>query len=167
MKTKEIVSPEEVRRLFEYQDGQLIRKITRTHSAKAGDRCGSMGKRGYEVVNIRKRLYYVHRVIFAVVYGRWPAGFLDHINGIKTDNRIENLREASNAQNIQAAKRLWGHNTTGFRGICRQGKLWRAKLKANGVVRQLGYFHSAEEAAKAYDAGARKYFGAFAYQNFQ
>jgi hypothetical protein len=77
---------------------------------------------------------------------------LDHINGIKRDNRIENLREATDSENQQNQKKPPAHNTSGFLGVTkykRNGK-WVAGIKLNGKRINLGYFDTPEAAHAAY-----------------
>lgn len=96
----------------------------------------------------------------------WPR--VDHINGNGLDNRRANLRPATHAQN-QRNKGLQSNNTSGFKGVCwdaPRGR-WHAKICLNGRTIFLGRFDEAEEAARAYDAAAVRYFGEFARLNFR
>lgn len=96
-----------------------------------------------------------------------PGFVNDHINGDTLDNRKSNLRCATNSENL-CNRRLQSNNTSGFRGVgwVKKDKRWRARLKVDGQEIVLGYFKTAEEAAKAYDEGARKVYGEFARLNF-
>ena len=85
--------------------------ITRT-DRKGG--CGSLDKYGYLILKIKGRQYKAHRVAFALHNGRWPAGVIDHINGNRSDNRIENLREVSQAQNVANTKKQKNPDTGEF-----------------------------------------------------
>ena len=99
------------------------------------------------------------------VLAGWPR--VDHMNGDGLDNRRANLREATNAQNM-ANQRLSRRNTSGFKGVTwRKDKCrWQVQVGVAGRLKHLGYFDSAEEAARAYDAAAREYHGEFATLNF-
>lgn len=93
---------------------------------------------------------------------------VDHRNGDGLDNRRSNLRPATHSQNM-ANKRRYRNNTSGFKGVTRNtgtGRPWRASLKHDGRRFHLGYFDSAAEAARAYDAAAIETFGEFARPNF-
>ena len=93
-------SVEELRDTFDYHpDGYLIRK-------KNGKPCGrdANDKDGYAQVSIGKRKFKAHRVIYAIVHGTMPADEIDHINGDRADNRIENLRDVSRLENMHNSK---------------------------------------------------------------
>ena len=91
---------------------------------------------------------------------------VDHRDGDKLNNRRENLRKCSPAQNAWNSSRR-GTNRSGFKGVdlYRDGR-WRARIRAHGKVTFLGYFETAKEAARAYDAAARIQHGEFARLNF-
>ncbi|MFA6118161.1 MAG: HNH endonuclease [Sphingomonas sp.] len=91
---------------------------------------------------------------------------IDHINGNGLDNRRSNLRGATQRQNLQNAGRRVD-NTSGFKGVyySQASKKWAAQIRYEGKQKYLGLFHDARDAAKAYNAAALKYFGAFARLN--
>lgn len=94
--------------------------------------------------------------------GEWPAEQVDHINGTPDDNRWDNLREASNAENCRNTRRRQ-NNTSGTKGVtwdARRGK-WNANICVNRRYIFLGYFEDIEAAAAAYAAASQKYHGAF------
>ncbi len=108
-----------------------------------------------------------HKAIFLhrLILNAQPGDICDHINGDTLDNRRENLRLVTKSQNSQNRVRQ-SNNTSGYKGVswC-QGK-WQAYIKVNGKKIHLGTFSTPEEAARAYDAAAIKYFGKFAVLNF-
>lgn len=94
--------------------------------------------------------------------------YIDHKNGDGLDNRRANLRPATPAQNA-ANKRLSSKNSTGYKGVhlYRRTGRYRAYIgRGNQKTLHLGYFDTAEEAARAYDAAALEHFGEFARLNF-
>lgn len=99
-----------------------------------------------------------HRVAWAIYYGKWPEQDLDHINGVRTDNRINNLREASNQENRQNAS-MQKNNTSGVNGVywCKRDNKWRAHVKVDRKIKHLGYFNTIEEAAKARQEANERY----------
>ncbi len=107
---------------------------------------------------------YMHQVILKVCKGM----VVDHINNDGMDNRRSNLRAATYSQNMCNREKRSGAYTSKYKGICRnkeKGK-WRARIRFEGKIIHLGYFHSEIEAAKARDRAARKYHGEFACLNF-
>lgn len=148
-----------LRELFEYDaaTGVVTRKITVGRRGPAGAIVGCLTQKGYLSVRIDGRFFLLHRVIFMYVHGRMPAAQIDHINGIKTDNRIANLREATepeNSQNVKAHR----DSSSGLLGVSwreSHGK-WRASIGVDGVHKHLGYFDSKEDAYRAYKAAKRE-----------
>lgn len=99
---------------------------------------------------------YAHRVVWFLHYGEWPSECIDHINGVRTDNRVDNLRSVSRRVNIKNSKRR-SDNTTGVTGVSYDKRRCRyvASLRVNGVDLSLGRYKTIEEAAAAVKA-ARK-----------
>ena len=94
---------------------------------------------------------------------------VDHINRNGLDNRKENLRFVSRSQNAMNSEREGYPYTSKYRGVClgKRRKKWRAYICVGLKQKYLGYFYSEEEAAKAYDAAAKKYRGEYAFLNFK
>ena len=88
---------------------------------------------------------------------------IDHINGDKLDNRIENLRSATVGQN-QHNRKTNTNNTSGYKGVCwdKAMKKWRARIKLEDKSIHLGYFTNAEEADKVVRAAREELHGSFA-----
>ena len=110
---------------------------------------GVMQSNGYIRVNIffqgEKFKLWKHRLVFFLVYGRFPKE-IDHINGLKTDNRIENLREVSGSENCQKRDCQWRKNpNSGLPGINKSGKIFRTifrrKQLASSIPEML-FFHT-------------------------
>lgn len=106
--------------------------------------------KGYFVGAIRCRLHRAHRVVWAMHYGEWPGGDLDHINGDKTDNRIANLRIVSHRENMLNLPKKT-NNTSGVVGVywAKRDKKWSAKIKHEGREISLGNHRSFEAAVRA------------------
>lgn len=102
---------------------------------------------GYLRVSIGRPQVPIHRIVFAMHHGRWPDGELDHINRVKTDNRIDNLREATHAENNRNTDRMIT-NTSGITGVswCKRDKRWMAYIYVSNVRRYLGNFADIEHA---------------------
>ena len=122
-----------------------------------------INSRGYHTGTVKGKMLLAHRIAWAITHGRWPDHFLDHINGIRSDNRLCNLREATHAENSRNSDVPMGKS--GVRGV-RQDKRWRKKWQAritvDGVAKSLGYYDTMEEAIAARQAAVTKYHGEFA-----
>jgi hypothetical protein len=150
---------DELKKLFYIdEDWQLRRKIRRASTNK-GDIAGFTTVYGYRRVSINKRFYMVHRVIWALFYGSWPKGQIDHINGIKDDNNIENLREVTNIENARNKKRS-KNNTSKLTGVRWHKKTnkWQASVNVNYQDTYLGVYEDFFEAACARKS-AELYYG--------
>jgi len=103
---------------------------------------------GYKAGRLNGTYYAVHRLIFALKFGFWPEQ-VDHINGIRTDNRLVNLRSVTSSVNA-VNKCVSSLNTSGVTGVTwdKQTNKWRAKIKRFGKHKSLGRFGSFEEAVK-------------------
>lgn len=92
--------------------------------------------------------YLAHRVAWAIYYGEWPKGEIDHINHDPADNRIENLRDVSHAENHRNQS-LRQNNSSGVAGVARVRDVWYARIKRGGKLTHLGYFERFEDAVAA------------------
>lgn len=143
------LNAERLREIFEYDPatGVLIRKTSR----HGGKEPGCVSKRSgklYRSVSVDGKTLMAHRIAWAIHYGSMPADMqIDHINGNGTDNRIDNLRTATNAENGKN-QRLPRVNTSGRIGVCYDNhrKKWHARGKLNRTLKHLGYFDNFEEA---------------------
>lgn len=144
--------PSLLHELFTYDEstGELCWKNPTGNRVKNGDLCGCQDGHGYLSVRIFKKLYFVHRVAWAYVHGKWPEGHIDHINGDPLDNRMQNLRNCTRSQNL-CNQKLSSRNKSGIKGVSwwSHGKAWRGKVTARGEVHHAGYFNSISAAANA------------------
>lgn len=129
-----------------------------SNAIKSGDIAGGKHNRGYVCFKIHGKLYVAHRIVWIYVYGTLPKDQLDHINGIKSDNRLCNLREANNSENVRNQK-LRKSNKSGFKGVSwnKRANKWVAQCRANGKVNFLGFFDSTELASKSYQEFAMQH----------
>ena len=124
----------------------------------AGSVAGCMDAKGYLRIRVDGKKYANHRLAWLYVYGEFPADQLDHINRVRNDNRICNLRTATQTENHQNTRKP-RTNTSGVVGVCwdkSRGK-WIAQITTNGRCKHLGYYGAIEEAAAARAAGKAKY----------
>lgn len=164
-----MITQEQLKELFIYRDGNLYWRVRLNSRSSLKKPAGSIKKvDGYRRIGINKTYYYAHRLIWIYHYGEVPL-IIDHINGDRSDNRIENLRIANTQQN--------GGNRFGtkesrskYKGVVSQEARskknpWKATIKYDGKTIHLGCYKTEEEAAMVYDSAAIRLFGPFAKTN--
>lgn len=131
--------------------------------AKEGAVAGCLRSDGYCFIRIDGHPYAAHRLAWLYMHGVWPNLHIDHINRVRSDNRIENLREATRAQN-QGNLPRYRNNTSGIKGVSlmKRDNKWRASIRVNGKPKNLGHFNTKEEAAEVYRKAAIARWGEFA-----
>jgi len=117
-----------------------------------GTKAGSISSSGYLHVQIDGKLHNLHRLAWLYIYGEFPEREIDHKNGIKTDNRISNLRDVSKSANL-ANITIRSDNKSGYKGVYYNvsRKKWMAQISIKGAKQYLGSFDTAEEAKAAYE----------------
>lgn len=124
---------------------------------------GFRNDEGYLKTKIRGRTYALHRLAWFYVHGEWPTDQVDHINGKRDDNRMENLRQASQGEN-RANSKTNHNNALGVRGVRKKqrGTGYEARIRKDGKLISIGYFATIQEAKAAYQAAQRILHGEFA-----
>jgi len=145
--------------LFEYADGKLFWRVNRGR-VFAGDEAGTIGQIGRMYVQVDKKKHLVHRVIWFLHHNEVPE-FLDHIDGNPLNNRIENLRPATKAQNAMNRK-VRADSLTGVKGIMKKGKKFGASIYLNNKPVYLGTFETVDLAKAAYAQAANANFKEYA-----
>ena len=145
------LSQEFLKEHLEYRDGHLWWIKPTARRVSIGDRFGSYHSNGYRVGRLKNKPHYEHRLIWLYHRGIWPKGHIDHINNIRDDNRIENLREATIQQN-QFNKKSVSGSSSKYKGVCwdKKRKKWRANATLDGKIKTLGRFNCEHEAAESY-----------------
>lgn len=156
---KEHITQDEL--LLRYFFNPEIGCFYRIRRGEIGKAVGYYGKK-YATLNVKGRSYLIHRLAWLYVYGEFPDGDIDHINGITKDNRIQNLRCATRQQNSWNRKKA-ANNTSGFKGVsfCKRTGLYVAQAKQDGRVIVLGRFPTPEEASDKYECFAKNRRGDF------
>lgn len=150
--------------VFDYRDGDLFWKIKPSNVAKTGDRAGTLMPDGYRRVQFKRKTYPQHRIIYEMHFGPIPKGMqIDHVDLNKSNNRIENLRMATPAQN-RANNPVQERSYSGRKGVVweKNSKKWRAAIYIKGKYTSLGYFDCPDAAGDAYDKKAKEHYGEFA-----
>jgi hypothetical protein len=146
--------------LYEYRDGELYCKSPR-RNLKVGDKVGSPDGKGYIFTRIDGTSFFIHRLIFMMHHGYLPE-IVDHIDGNKLNNRIENLRASdhiTNQWNAGISKR----NTSGVKGVgwVKSRNRWEARILVNKKKFHIGYFKTIEEAKQAIEKFREEKHGEF------
>ena len=140
---------------FEYRDGKLFWRKATGRRVKIGDQAGCLRSDGYRTIMLNKKQYFEHRLIFLMFNPKWDifdySLQIDHINGKKNDNRIENLRLVTNQENH--------FNLTKAKGFYwqKQNQKFHAGIRINGKQKYLGCFDTEEMARSAYLIAKKKY----------
>jgi HNH endonuclease len=164
MANKALPSPELLRKLLSYdaktgaltwlfrEPGSIIGDSSpRWNSIWAGVRAFTADNgQGYRYGKLFGRHYRAHRIIWAVAYGEWPNGHIDHINGDRSDNRLDNLRVVTPSENQRNQKRA-SNNTSGVTGVfwLKAAQKWSAQITVGGRNKHIGLFNAFEDAVSA------------------
>jgi len=147
---------------FDQKTGTFTWKISAKNKAGAGKVAGTLHKSGYRTIKIKRVNYQCSRLAWLFKTGEWPKNHIDHINNDKTDNRIENLREATHSQN-GCNRPMAPYNTSGFKGVSWMSKArrYKAQITADGKTYSLGMFDDPGMAYEAYKKAAQELHGEF------
>ena len=150
-----MVDVKRLRELLSYdaKTGIFYWKVGRRGTVRKGDVAGTRNKDGYVCIFVDRKNYLAHRLAWLYMYGEEPPAILDHKNGIKDDNRISNLREATNSLNIHWAKKP--DKNSGYYGVRRSGDRWVVFVAG----KTHGSFVCKELAAKVYNREAYRFYG--------
>lgn len=142
MKPKPLPPQDVLKEIFDYDPETGVLRKKRT-----GKVCGSVGLRGYLSVCIEYEHYAVHRIVWKMYYGYDPSE-LDHVNRIKTDNSIANLRESDRVKNSRNRGRS-SRNTSGHTGVQKIGSRWRSMISGKYIGTYVTRKEAIEQRKKA------------------
>ena len=156
------MNQKELKAILSYnQETGIFTWIARKGNVRSGSVAGNAEARGYRSIAINRKRYREHRLAWLYVYGEWPKKNLDHINCIRDDNRIVNLREADQARNVLNAS-LRKDNSSGVKGVVKAKGRWRACIYINRKFIHLGYYDDVKEAEIVMREARIKHHGEFA-----
>ena len=153
------VTQDQLKELLHYdpETGVFTNKVTRNARAKQGTAAGALTVDGYIVIQISMQKIHAHRLAWLYVHGCWPKNQIDHINRIRNDNRLCNIRDVTPSENIHNASDN-SRNTSGYRGVtwnC-QSKKWQAQTMVRYKYVYLGLYDCPKEAFAVVDAKRRE-----------
>lgn len=137
-------------------NGTFVRRRSH-HGRRAGTVAGSLSKNGYIHLHVNGKKYLAHRLAWLYVTGEFPKNDIDHRDGNRSNNAINNLRAATRSENFENLSRK-SSNTSGFIGVtfCKQTRRWRAEISASKVKYDLGRHDTPELAGMAYLAAKKE-----------
>lgn len=154
------LTAERLRQILTYapETGDMRWRVRTNSRICVGNVAGSINSQGYRQIRIAGRLYKAHRLAWLHVYSQWPVDQIDHKNGVRSDNRISNLRQATRAENGQ---NLAPHprNKSGYPGVDWHigKKKWQARITVDRKELHLGYFDERDDAVAARRTAKAKY----------
>ena len=158
---------ERLKALFYYKEGKLFNRVSRG-SAKKDTEAGYVAEDGYRRVRVDGKYYYIHRLVWWMLTGKEVPDdlFIDHIDGVKTNNNINNLRLATALEN-QYNKARQSNGSSSYKGVWFDAAkgVWKASIRFKEKRHYIGQFNTEVEAAIAYDRLASEIQGKFAKPN--
>lgn len=136
---------------YDKEIGIFTWKVPR-RNIRVGDVAGCVNAKGYRYIGVKEKLYRSNRLVWFYCYGEWPEFQVDHINGDRLDDRIENLRDVP-AQGNQQNRRNGNKNSSSKMLGVSWNKLsskWRAQISIGKTTRHIGMFDSEKDAHSAY-----------------
>lgn len=137
---------------YDPETGIFTWRVSTNNRTPAGSVAGTLRPDGYTSIMLDRRRHLAHRLAFLYLLGAWPVEHVDHMNGIRDDNRWVNLRPVTRSQNSHNIAGPGSQNTSGFLGVswCKQRGKWESYIKLNSKKRHLGLFATREAAHAAY-----------------
>lgn len=143
------LTQDRLKQLLEYNpDTGGFRWVVTKGRAKAGAWAGATDAYGYRVIRIDGVLYKAHRLAWLYTHGKWPEGLVDHINRVPGDNRLRNLREVTQSENMHNAARNTKSGVPGVRWRAERNK-WVAQIRVGYRHHVIGSFACKDEAIRA------------------
>ena len=156
------ISQQEALELFTYSDGKLLWKVSPAYRIKAGTEAGSVRENGYIVIAYKKHFYRAHHLVYLMFNGEYPKQ-IDHVNTVRDDNRIENLRLATDSEN-QWNRSLNANNTTGHKNVkwVQRLRKYVVAIAINAKSKHIGVYVNLQDAIEAAANARNQLHGSFA-----
>ena len=150
--SKPILTQARLRELFDYdpETGVFVWRVRPNGRVPAGSIAHHIDNAGYNRIGLDRRLHAAHRLAWVYMTGSHPLGQIDHINGIRHDNRWVNLRDVSKTRNIQNQRVAHSQNNTGYLGVSPKNNKWQASIRVLNKQHYLGVFATPALAHQAY-----------------
>lgn len=164
-----MLKADDIKRLLIYDpsSGHFAWNVRR-RNRRIGTRAGFVQSRGYIQIRVQGSFYLAHRLAWLYMTGNWPVAVIDHIDGDVTNNRWENLRSATQSQNLANSRKQRASRgrpcSSPLKGVslCKATERWRADIRVGNKQVWLGRFDSQEEAHAAYVRAAKRAHGDYA-----
>ena len=159
MNMDKMISHKRLREVLNYEPETGIFRWKERISIRitVGKVAGSITNNGYVEIRVFGYRTTIHRLAWFYMTGNWPDKDIDHINGVRTDNRWDNLRAVTRSINLQNRRTAASHSTTGFLGVTRHQGRYRSMIRFNGKTRHIGCYDTPEQAYAAYVDAKRQH----------
>lgn len=146
-----MITQEYLKSVLHYNEitGVFTWKVSNSKKLKVGSIAGWYNTRGYVQITIKNKKYTAHRLAWLYMYGTDPKAQIDHVNGNKEDNRIDNLREVNNRENNQNKTVHRNGRLVGY-SLHKNTKKYQARVNVNKKVIHIGLYNTPQEAHEAY-----------------
>lgn len=145
-----MITQKELKERLQYNENTgIFTWLKKTKKIKIGAIAGGLNVHGYIIIQINGKPYSAHRLAWLYIHGEWPKNQIDHINGIKNDNRIENLRDIIHRENQQNTHKHRNGKLVGC-NFHKPAKKWQAKIQIKNKDYHLGLYNTELEAHEAY-----------------
>lgn len=146
------LTQERLKELFTYDKltGVFTRRVPRGNQSAGATPGTKMHPNGRKYIYVDGNTYFSYRLAWLYVYGAFPKGEIDHRDGNKKNDSIDNLREATRETNSQNRKVAMANNKSGYLGVNKRGTRYRARIRVKGELINIGHFSTPQEAHEAY-----------------
>ena len=154
-----MITQDELKKIFKYDsDTGMFERVSKRCGTRIGAYVGNVMPCGYLRIKVDGKLYLAHRLAWLYVHGKFPDAEIDHINGIRLDNKIINLRDVSKNENL-INKRIYANSSSGITGVNwhKQHRKWSVVISINGERKHLGLFHDINLAKLCRQEASKKY----------